>query len=66
MLAALMRTGLRRGLVGGNRTWLAVGVAAAGLRLLGRIARQQPDVVYCEPLEPGLSVLITHQPRKRP
>lgn len=60
MLRTLTRLGVVRGLLGGNRGWLMLGGLAAGLRLVGRMASKQPDVVFCENLEPGESLVITH------
>ena len=60
MLGALTRLGIRRGLLGGSRAWMAVGVAAVAVRLLRRMASRGPEVVYCEPLDPGQRLLISH------
>ena len=60
MLRSLMRLGVVRGLIGGNRGWLAIGAGAAGLKVLGKMAAKEPKVVYCEELEPGQSLTITH------
>jgi hypothetical protein len=66
VLSRLARTGLRRGLVDGNRTWLAVGAAAAGFRLLRRLASKQPKVVFSEELAPGTTLLISHGTEAEP
>lgn len=57
-----MRAGLRKGLLGGSRPWLYVGVAAAGARLLARMARREEEVVYREELQPGESVVVSTVP----
>jgi hypothetical protein len=62
MLKTLVRIGFARG-IGGSRGWLAVGVVAGGLRMLRKMARREPDVVYLEELHPGQSVVIQHFPR---
>ncbi|MGI8807376.1 MAG: hypothetical protein ACR2KK_05975 [Acidimicrobiales bacterium] len=63
MLKTLVRVGFARG-IGGSRGWLALGVIAGALRLLRRMAKREPDVVYCEELYPGQSVVIQHFSRK--
>ncbi|MDP8936159.1 MAG: hypothetical protein M3O23_00120 [Actinomycetota bacterium] len=60
MLRMLLRTGVRKGLFGGSKPWLVVGALAGGVRLLGRMATREPEVVYCEKLEPGQRVVISH------
>ena len=57
----LVRTGIRRGFVGGSRVWAAVGGVAIVLRALSRLASPKPDAVFCEKLAPGESMLITRQ-----
>ncbi len=60
MLRTLFRIGLRKGLMGGSKPWLIVGAVAGGIRLLGRMAGREPEVVYCEKLEPGERLAISH------
>jgi hypothetical protein len=60
MLRSLTRLGVVRGLLGGNRGWMAVGGAAVGLRALSKMARKEPKVVYSEQLDPGQTLVITH------
>jgi hypothetical protein len=60
VLSRLTRTGLRRGLLGGSRTWLVVGATAGGVRVLRRLARKEPRVVLCEELKPGEAMMIRH------
>ena len=62
MLKTLVRIGFARG-IGGSRGWLAVGVVAGGLRMVRKMAKREPDVVYLEELHPGQSVVIQHFPR---
>lgn len=61
MLAALTRLAFRKGLLGGSRPWMAVGGAALALRLLKKMAARQPEVVYCEELQPGQTLTISHR-----
>jgi hypothetical protein len=60
MLRTLTRLGVYRGLLGGNRGWMALGAVAVGLRGLGRLAAKEPKVVYSEQLDPGQTLVITH------
>lgn len=62
LLRRLLRAGFRRG-VGGSRGWLAVGVAAGGLRLVRRLARPKPEVLYRAELRPGDAVEISGHER---
>ncbi len=62
MLKFLRRIGLARG-IGGSRGWLAVGVTAGALQLVRRAVKREPEVVYCEELHPGQSMVIQHFPR---
>ena len=64
MLKNLVRIGFARG-IGGSRAWLTVGVVAGGLRLLRKMAKREADVVYCEELHPGQSMVIQHFPRAK-
>lgn len=61
MIRILLRNGVRKGLIGGSRAWLAVGAVAGGVRLLQRMARNEPDVLLCEELPQGGVLVITHQ-----
>lgn len=56
----LTRMGAMRGLLGGSRGWFALWAAAAGFRLVAKVFRKEPEVVYSEDLEPGESLVITH------
>jgi hypothetical protein len=58
LVGRLARTGLRRGIVEGSRSWLYTGIAAAAVRVLQRAARPEPDTVYSEELEAGQALEI--------
>ncbi len=60
MLKWLIRLGFLKGLLGGSKPWLLVGAAAGAVRLLARMAGREPEVVYCEPLQPGQRMVISH------
>jgi hypothetical protein len=58
-----MRQGWRRGVLGGNRTWIVVGGMALVGHLAGRALTRDEETVVREQLFPGESVRITHLPR---
>jgi hypothetical protein len=65
MLRTLARLALGKGFFGGSRGWLAVGVAATGLRVFAKMAKREPEVVYRETLDAGHSLVISHFPRDK-
>lgn len=58
-LAPLARRAWRRGVLGGERKWLAAGIL---VWLLRRIRRRKEDVVYSETLTKGHYLQISHLP----
>jgi hypothetical protein len=61
MLTRLLRArGFTRGVLGGNRSWLAVWAVLAAARVARRIAGNKPRVLLCEPLAPGEVLVIRH------
>jgi hypothetical protein len=58
-LAPLATRAWRKGVLGGDRTWLAVGLGVLALR---RIRRREEEVVFTQPLTRGQSLLISHGP----
>ena len=64
LLRIITRRGLARGL-GGSRTWMAVGATAAGIRVLQRIAKNQPEVLYRTLVKPGdIFEIVSRRPPK--
>lgn len=61
-LRRLARGGFRRGLLGGSRTWLILGITATGLRVMTRLLANKPEVVYSAKLHPGEVLRITALP----
>lgn len=59
MLAFLRRRALVKGPFGGSREWTAVWAVLLGVRLLRRLTREKPEVLLCETLQPGESMLIS-------
>jgi hypothetical protein len=63
-MSFLFRRGLSKGVLGGSRPWLAVWVVLVGLRVLRRVLRDEPEVVYSEKLEPGETLVISAKDRR--
>lgn len=61
MLRFLVRTGIRRGLIGGSRGWAVVGGFAIAVRAFRRVSSAQPETVFLEQLAPGESLLIRRE-----
>lgn len=57
----LWRTALRRGLLGGSRPWMTILAVVGITRAVKKLAGSEPKTVYCEQLQPGEAILITHQ-----
>ena len=64
LIATLGSRGLRRGLRGGSRVWLYVGVTATGLRLARRLLGGGEETVFAARLEPGEGLEIRSVPRR--
>jgi hypothetical protein len=56
---------LRKGILEGSRPWLYTGFAAVALRVMARIAREQPRTVVSEELAPGERIEIRVLPPER-
>lgn len=56
----LFRTGLRRGLLGGSRAWLVVGVGAGLVKAVQWAAAKSPESVFRAELAPGETLVIRH------
>jgi hypothetical protein len=67
MLTVVLRrinwVGLRRGM-SGSRFWMALGVAAAGFRVLRWVIRNDDDILYRTVLKPGDRLEVVSKPRK--
>ena len=65
VLRQLTTTGWRRGRAG-SRTWILVASVAGGVRLLRRVTRNQPEILYRTRVQPGERFEITTRtPAKR-
>lgn len=57
----LLRQGWKKGVVGGNPAWTAVGGVALISYLAGKVLKREPEVVFLEQIRPGESIRITHE-----
>lgn len=62
LLDSARRRGLSKGVIGGNRIWLAIGGLAWGLRALQWALRPNPRTVYRGSLAEGQTVVISSLP----
>ena len=62
MLGYLRRAAIRRGLMGGSRTWLILGGIAWGIRLIAWAWRRREKVVFLDELRTGESFVVTQRP----
>ena len=60
-----LRLGWRRGVLGGNRSWVVVGGLALLGHLAGRAFGREEDVVVRERISPGEAFEVRHLPRDR-
>lgn len=58
MLKPLMRIGLRKGVTGGSRAWLTIGLAASVIRALNNMRKPQPETLFSGELKPGETLII--------
>ena len=59
-----LREGLRRGVLGGERTWLVLGGIALLAQLAVRALHKKSEVVFSETLSPGQSLVISHRSKR--
>lgn len=51
---------MRRGFLGGNGTWLAVGMGAWGLKKVHQMAQRNTEILIREELKPGQRIVIAN------
>lgn len=56
----LLQRAFRRGVLGGSRLWTVIGSVGIAVRLLRKMARDEPEVAFSERLEPGETLVISH------
>ncbi len=60
LVRTVRRTGVRKGILGGNRGWLAVAVATWGWTKLKQVSERQAEVVLSEELKPGQRIIVAN------
>jgi hypothetical protein len=55
----LFRRAQMKGLLGGSRPWLYLWLTLAGFRLLRRITRDKPEILYSEELKDGDALVVS-------
>ena len=63
LLRRLMRNGFRRGM-SGSTPWLVVGIVAAGLRMLRKLAHDEEEVLYRTAVKAGDVFEVITRPSK--
>ena len=53
------RTGLRRGMSSGSRTWLVLGISAGTLQVLRRLSRDRTKILYRVKMQDGDHFVVT-------
>ena len=64
MLGYLYRRAQLKGLLGGSRPWTVLWVVILAARILRRLTKDKPDVVYSEELRPGETLVISSKERE--
>ena len=65
LIRRLTRVGLRRGVFGGSRAWLAIGIAGAALQLLRRMSQEPDEVFVLDDVKPGDRFEVAFLPRTK-
>lgn len=60
IMATLWRTSLRKGVFGGNNTWMTVFALVGVVRLARRLSGSVEETVFSGRLEPGERLVISH------
>lgn len=60
LITMARRAGVRKGVLGGNRGWLAVAVATWGWTKLKQMSEREAEVVLSEELKPGQRIVIAN------
>ena len=61
-MRALLRLGVRKGLLGGSTPWTYVFVVTGLWRLLRRLTRSEPEVLWCGEVAEGQTLVVDATP----
>lgn len=56
----LLQRAFRKGFLGGSRFWTVLGTVGVAMRVLKKVTRDKPEVAFSERLEPGETIVISH------
>ncbi|HUR19100.1 MAG TPA: hypothetical protein VMZ51_09245 [Acidimicrobiales bacterium] len=66
MVRFLLRTGMRRGVLGGSRVWTTVAGLIFGVRMLKKLTGSEPELVHTATLRPGETLVVSHGTPDKP
>jgi hypothetical protein len=61
LTARARATGMRKGVLGTSRMWLAIWAVLTSARLMRRWVGHKPEVVFRQRLQPGDAIMISHE-----
>ena len=64
MIMRLWRVAFRRGILGGSKPYLYLAAFTGTVRLMRWIAGREGQVVFCEALDAGEQLVITHHAKE--
>lgn len=56
----VMRRAVQKGFFEGSRFWTLLGTLGLAMKLLKKLARNEPELAYQVELKPGQTVVISH------
>lgn len=60
MVRLVLARALRKGFFGGSRFWTVVGTLGLVMKVLRKFTRDESEVAFSEALQPGQTLVISH------
>lgn len=57
----LRNQAMQKGLLGGSRFWTVLGTLGLAMKVLKKLAKDEPDVAYRSELKPGQTLVISSE-----